>query len=114
LDQDRCVGDRGDEPLHAGTDTVLGGSAARGRCRSDGAGEVEQVHVFGFVEPQPSGERVEHALRDAAEVAALHLGVVVHAHPGEHCRFFAPQPRNPPVVAEHRQASPESAGIEDP
>lgn len=38
---------------------------------------------FGFVEPEGSGECLEDVVRDAGEVAALHLGVVVAAHAGE-------------------------------
>ena len=105
MDEDRCVGNRVDEALHTGTDTVLGGSATSRGCRPGGAGEVEQVRVFGVVELQAAGECVEHALRDPAEVAPLHLGVVVHADTGEHRCLFAAQAGNASGVAKDRQAS---------
>ena len=62
------------------------------------------MRALGLVELQASGERVEHALGDAAQVAALHLRVVVDAHTGEHRRLLAAQPEDAPGPAEDRQA----------
>ena len=47
--------------------------------------------LFGLVELQGAGDGVQHAVGDAGEVAALQLGVVVGADPGQHGYFFAAQ-----------------------
>ena len=80
------------------------GTAARACRRPGGAGEVEQVRALGVVELETAGERFEHALGDAAQVAALHLGVVVDADAGEHRGLFAAQSGDAAGVAEDGQA----------
>ena len=80
------------------------GPAAGARRRPGGAGEVEQVRALGLVELQAARERFEHAFGDAAQVAALHLGVVVDADAGEHRRLFAAQAGDAAGVAEDGQA----------
>jgi len=103
LHEGRRAGHRVEDALHAGPDALLGRAAARARHRPGGTGEVEQVHALGLVEPEPTGERVEHAVGDAAQVAALHLRVVVDAHAGEHGGLLAAQARDAPRIAEHRE-----------
>jgi hypothetical protein len=53
-----------------------------------------QVGVFGFVELQGAGDRVEHAVRDSADVAPFELSVVVGADSGEYGDFFTAQSGN--------------------
>jgi NAD(P)-dependent dehydrogenase (short-subunit alcohol dehydrogenase family) len=60
------------------------------------------VRALGLVELEAAGERFQHAFGDAAEVAALVLGVVVDADAGEHRGLLATQAGNPPRVAENR------------
>ena len=69
---------------------------ARRGGRLRGAGEVEQVRALGLVELQRAGERLEHALGDAAHVAALEARVVRDADAGEHRDLLAAQPRHAP------------------
>ena len=69
-----------------------------------GAGQVEQVGAFGFVELQGTGDGFEDAVGDTGEVAALEPGVVVDADPGEHGDLFAAQAGHPPVGAVGRQS----------
>ena len=47
--------------------------------------------AFGFVELKGAGDRFQHAVGDAGEVAAFEAGVVVDAHAGEHGDFLAAQ-----------------------
>ena len=54
---------------------------------------------LGLVELQRAGDRAEHLVGDAAEVAALQPGVVVDAHAGDHRHLLAPQSRHPPMAA---------------
>jgi hypothetical protein len=61
------------------------------RCRLCGAREVEQVRVFWVVELQRASQRLEHAVRDAAQVPSLESCVVVNADPR--------QQREPPPAA---------------
>jgi hypothetical protein len=70
---------------------------SRTRCT---VGQVEQVLAFDVVELQRLRDRVEHALRGAADVAAFELGVVVEADTGEGGDLFAAQAGHPPVAAE--------------
>jgi transcriptional regulator of aromatic amino acid metabolism len=56
-----------------------------------GAGEVEQMRSFGLIQMQRAGQRIEHAVGRAAEVAALEAVVVVDAEPGEGGDLLAPQ-----------------------
>ena len=75
-----------------------------GDVRPGGAGEIEEVCAFGFIEPEAAGEGIEHAVGDAAQVAAFHLGVVVDADAGEHRGFLAAQPGDAAGAAEDREA----------
>jgi hypothetical protein len=79
---------------------VLGRSPARRRReRLHRARQVEQVRTLGVVEPQRSGERVEHAVRDAGHVAALKPGVV--REPNRTRRWpSSPRGRRPVVLYE--------------
>ena len=54
--------------------------------------------TLGVVELQGPGQRVEDALGDPGEVAALELGVVLDADPGQVGDLAAPQPGHPPVA----------------
>ena len=84
------------------TDARTGGvrlAAASRQVRRVGAGQVEQVLALDVVELQCPGDRVEHALGRAADVAALEPGVVVEADTGELGDLFAPQTRYPPFTA---------------
>src|SRR3954453_4341214 len=60
---------------------------------------------FSVVELQRSGERLEHAFGDAAEVATFQPGVVVDADAGEQRDLLPAQPAHPAVAAVHGQAS---------
>jgi hypothetical protein len=77
LHERRRIGDGVEKALHARSDALLRGSAARAQLRFGCAGEVEQVSALGLVELEPARERFEYPFGDAAQVAALHLGVVV-------------------------------------
>ena len=66
--------------------------------------QIGQVCAFGLVKLQRPGERVQHAVGDAVEVAQLEAGVVVDVDPGEHGDFLPAQPGNAPVAAVDRQA----------
>ena len=105
LHQRGRVGHRVDDALHARPDPLRGGAAAsRGRRWPGGAGEIEEVCAFGVVEAEAAGESIEHAIGDAAQVAAFHLGVVVDADSGEHRGFLAAQPGDAAGAAEDREA----------
>jgi hypothetical protein len=71
------------------------GYTARGRpdwlCR---AREVEQVGTLGIIELQRVGERLEHAVGGAGQVAALQAGVVGDTHAGQHSDLLATQSGN--------------------
>ena len=54
------------------------------------------MRALGVVELQRPGERLQHALGDAADVAALEALVVVDAHAGERRDLLAAQARHPP------------------
>jgi hypothetical protein len=58
------------------------------------------VRPLGVVELKPAGERLEHALRDASQIAALHAGVVVDADAGEHRHFLPAQAGNAPLAVD--------------
>ena len=78
------AGDRVEGPLHLGPDTLLRLAPARRRSRRlCGAGEVEEVGALGVVELERAGQGLQHALRDAAHVAAFEAGVVRNAHAGQ-------------------------------
>jgi hypothetical protein len=61
--------------------------------------KIEEVCALGFVEPQRSGERLQHGLGDARRVAALELRVVGDADSGKRCDLFPPQARYAPAAA---------------
>ena len=85
-DDRRAGGDGVKGPLQAGPAAHWVGLRRRGawpRGAVGGLGEVEQVAPFGVVELESAGDRVEDAGGDAAERAALELGVVLDAHPGQ-------------------------------
>jgi hypothetical protein len=69
--------------------SALGGNDAR---PPGGAREVEQVRALGIVELQRSRERLEHAVRHAAGVAALQALVVLDADAGQRGDLLAAQP----------------------
>src|ERR671911_2764663 len=94
----RRAGHRVEQPLHAGTDVLLGRAAATRSARLGSAGEVVEVDTLCLVELQRVGECFEHGLRDAGEVATLEPGVVVDADAGEERDLLPPEPRNPPVL----------------
>src|SRR5947209_4199677 len=56
-----------------------------------GASEVEEVSALGVVELERSGQCLQHAFGDAAEVSALQAGVVGNAHAGQDGDLFAAQ-----------------------
>ena len=96
----RRAGDRVQEPLQRWPDgRFWRASAAADRRRPCGTREVVQVLSLGLVESQRSGDGVEDLRRDAGEIAALHPGVVVAAHPGEHRDLLATQPGHPAAAA---------------
>ena len=72
-----------DDLLDDRPDALLGGAAALGSHGADGAREVVQVSAFSVVELQRAGERLQDALGDAADVAALQSPVVLDAHAGQ-------------------------------
>src|SRR4051794_18214369 len=53
---------------------------------------------------QRAGDRVEHDLRDAAEVAALHPVVVLHTDASQRRHLLAAKALDPTLAAEARQA----------
>ena len=101
----RGAGHGVEEALHAraGPAARLGRRRRRGRGVVGGAGEVEQVGAFGFVELQGAGDGFEDAVGDAGEVPAFEPGVVVDADPGEHGDLFAAQAGHAPVGAVGRE-----------
>ena len=102
----RCAGHGVEEALHAWPHLLLGSVVGAGVVDGvvRGAGQVEQVGAFGFVELQGTGDGFEDAVGDTGEVAALEPGVVVDADPGEHGDLLAAQARHPPVGAVGRQS----------
>jgi hypothetical protein len=64
------------------------------------------VFVFGVVELQRVRDALEHLIGYAGEVAAFHPDVVVNAHTGEQCDFFAAEPLDTPVAAVGGQPGP--------
>ena len=62
-----------------------------------GAGEVEQVRALRVIQLQRPRHRVEHGRGCAGDRAALELGVVLDADPGEHRDLGAAQARDTPV-----------------
>ena len=74
------------------------------RRRIRRAREVEQVRRLGLVELQGAGERVEHAVGDAGQIAPLESRVVVDADAGEQRHLFSAEPRNAAVATVCGQA----------
>ena len=58
---------------------------------------------LGFVEPQGVGDRVEHGIGNAVEVAPLEAGVVVAADAGEERDLFPAEPGDATVASPCRQ-----------
>jgi hypothetical protein len=65
------------------TDALLARSGAAGSDRARGAREVQEVRAFGLVELKGAGQRFEHELGGAADLAALQAPVVVGADAGQ-------------------------------
>ena len=84
-----------EHPLDARPDRCFGPAPTRPPwrrlCR---AGEVEEVRALGVVELERAGQRLQHALGDAADVAALQAGVVRDADAGQDGDLLAAQPGN--------------------
>src|SRR5215212_11799464 len=100
----RCRHGVQDAP-HARSDSLPRGPAATRRWGWLGrASEIEEVRALGLVERERARNRLEHGLRDAAQVPALHAGVVVDADPGKERYLLAAQSRDPPVVAIGRES----------
>ena len=57
-----------------------------------GASKVEEVSALGVVELERSGQRLQHAFGDAAQVSAFQAGVVRNADAGQDSDLFAAQP----------------------
>src|SRR3954451_25449178 len=64
------------------------------------------MRPFGVVELQRPGQRLEHAVGDAAEVAAFQPDVVVDADTGEQRDLLPAQPAHPAVAAVPGQPGP--------
>jgi hypothetical protein len=54
-----------------------------------------QVRALGVVKLQRTGERLQHAVRDAAGLAAFQALVVLDADPGQRGDLLAAQPLDP-------------------
>ena len=79
-------------PLDLRPDVLLGPAPTRSPWRRlCGAGEVEEVGALSLVELERPGERLEHALGDAADVTALQARVVRDADAGQDGDLFAAQ-----------------------
>src|SRR5205823_5369791 len=87
--------DRVEGPLHLGPDAPPGSAAAGPQWgRPHGSGEVEEVDALGVVELERAGQRLQHAVRDAADVTALEAGVVRDADAGQDGDLLAAQSGN--------------------
>jgi hypothetical protein len=64
------------------TDALLARAGAARSDRARGAREVQEVRAFGLVELKGAGQRFEHELGGAADLAALQAPVVVGADAG--------------------------------
>jgi hypothetical protein len=94
VQHDRWGDDRVERPLQAGPHGPLLRPAARAQQRVAAVGLLRQAHqvgALGVVELQGAGDGLEHAGRDAGELAALELGVVLDAHPGQRGDLAAAQ-----------------------
>ena len=122
-----AAGERVEGPLHARANRAAGRREAGRRLRP---GEVVEVQPFGIVEAQCARDGVEHAVGRSVDVAALELGVVVRAHPGEIRDLLATQSRHPsdipvghvqpgllgrqPGPARHQEVTDLAAAIQGP
>ena len=89
------AGDRVEHALHARAGSVAwSGAGGAGVVGCGRAGEVEEVRALGVVELERASERLQHALGDAAQVAALQAGVVVDADAGQDGDLLAAQAGN--------------------
>ena len=68
------------------------------------------MRALGLVELQRTHERLQHGLRDAAQVAALEPRVVVDADAGEERDLLTPEARHTPVPC-RRSAGPPARGV---
>jgi hypothetical protein len=96
-----------------------GRRAARAGCggRFAGVGEVDQMGLFGGVEPQCAGDGLQDAVGGVGEGTALQPDVVVDAEPCEGGDLLAAQPWHPPLASGHGQpdrlgADPRPAGYQ--
>jgi hypothetical protein len=64
------------------------------------------VHPFGVVELQRPDQRLQDAVGDAGQVAALEPGVVVDAYARQQGHLFPPHPGHPAVPAVVGQPGP--------
>ena len=81
-----------------GRTRFLAGRARFGRDRTGGARQIEEVRALGVVELQRPGQRFEHELGDAADLAALQAPVVVGADAGQRRDLLAAQAGHPPLA----------------
>src|SRR3954471_23515565 len=97
------AGDRVERPLDLGADPRLRRAPTRRRPGGvGGASEVEEMRALGLVEPERSGQRLQHALGDAAEVSAFQPGVVLNADAGQDSDLFTTQAWDAPrTVGRH-------------
>ena len=87
-----------EQALHDRADARLGRPRALRRDRTRGAGQVEEVRALGVVELQRPGQRFQHELGDAADLAALQAPVVVGADTGQRRDLLAAQAGHPPLA----------------
>ena len=104
LRERRGTGHRVEDALDARPDLLRGPATRACGRRARRSCEVEQMRPLRLVELKPTGERLQHGLRDALEVPALEAGVVVDADAGEHRDLLAAQPGNATGATEDRQA----------
>ena len=100
------------DPVGEGVQRPLQAGPHRGRCRGAApsgtarggdpvgrAREIEQVDAFCLIELQSGREGVQHRGGGSGDRAALELGVVLDADPGEHRRLAATQTGHATVPA---------------
>ena len=97
LDDGGRVDDRVEQLLQGHGDA--NGRLPGGTRRRRSSREVEEVGALGVVEPQGPCDRGKHLVGDPAHLAALHLHVVVDAHPREGGDFFPAQSGNAAACA---------------
>src|SRR5574337_2355 len=103
-DPRRRVGDRVEDLLQGGPygsrRLALSSPGGNAGCLCQSV----EVIAFGLIEVQRRGQRVQHTIRGAGEVAPLHSHVVVHRHPSQPRDLFAAQTLDPAVTTISRQA----------